>query len=78
MLIKIVLSLYGPQFVLSYAGLSLRPDFMSSNDEGHFAAPRVDETRPAGVQCDVISILAAQTHRRVFKRRLTCILQHYT
>lgn len=27
----------------------LRPDFVPSNDEGHFAAPRIDEAGPAGV-----------------------------
>lgn len=46
----------------------LRSDFVASYDEGHFAAPRVDEAGPAGVQSDIISILTAQSNRRVFKR----------
>lgn len=40
----------------------LRPDFVPSDDKGHLAAPRVDETGPAGVQGDVVSILTAKTH----------------
>ena len=51
---------------------------MSPDDEGHLTAPRVDEAGPAGVQSDVVSILTAQAHRRVLKRRLSSILQHYT
>lgn len=47
---------------------------MPPNYEGHLAAPRVDEAGPAGVQGDVVSILAAQTHWRVLKWRLARIL----
>lgn len=51
---------------------------MPTNDEGNLAAPGVDEAGPAGVQCDVVSILAAKTHRRMLKWRLSGILQYYT
>lgn len=49
---------------------------MSSNDEGHFAAPRVDEAGPAGVQRDMVSVLTAQAHWRVLKWRLACVFQY--
>lgn len=51
---------------------------MPTNDEGNLAAPGVDEAGPASVQGDVVSILAAKTHRRVLKWRLSGILQYYT
>lgn len=50
---------------------------MASDDEGHFAAPGIDEAGPAGVQGDVVAILAAETHWRVLERRLSCILQDW-
>lgn len=55
---------------------SLRSDFMSPDDEGHFAAPRVDEAGPAGVQGDMVPVLTAQAHWRVLKWRLACVLQN--
>lgn len=55
----------------------LRSDFVASDDEGHFAAPGVDEAGPAGVQGDVVAILAAEAHGRVLKRRLSSILQDW-
>lgn len=51
---------------------------MPSDDESHFAAPRVDEAGPAGVQGDVVSVLTAQAHWRVLKWRLACVLQNCT
>lgn len=51
---------------------------MPTNDEGNLAAPGVDEAGPAGVQGDVVSILAAKTHRRMLEWRLSGILQYYT
>lgn len=56
-------------FVLSYA----RSDFVSSDNESHLSTPGINKAGPAGVQGDVISILTAQSHRRVLKRRLTSI-----
>lgn len=49
---------------------------MSPDDEGYFAAPRVDEAGPAGVQDDMVAVLTAQAHWRVFKWRLACVLQN--
>lgn len=51
---------------------------MPSDDEGHLAAPRVNEAGPAGVQGDVVSVLTTQTDWRMLERRLSRILQHYT
>lgn len=51
---------------------------MPSDDEGHLAAPRVDEAGPAGVQGDMVPVLTAQAHWRVLKRRLACVLQNCT
>lgn len=50
---------------------------MAPDDEGDLAAPGVDEAGPAGVQGDVVAILAAETHGRVFERRLSCVLQDW-
>lgn len=55
----------------------LRSDFVASDDEGHFAAPGVDEAGPTGVQGDVVAILAAKAHGRVLERRLSSILQDW-
>lgn len=55
----------------------LRPDFVAADDEGHLAAPGVDEAGPAGVQGDVVAILAAEAHGRVLEWRLSCILQDW-
>lgn len=49
---------------------------MSPDDEGHLAAPGVDEAGPAGVQGDVVSVLTAQAHRRVLEWRLASVLQN--
>lgn len=49
---------------------------MPSDDEGHFAAPRVDKAGPAGVQGDMVSVLTAQAHWGVLKWRLACVLQN--
>lgn len=51
---------------------------MPADDESHFAAPRVDEAGPAGVQGDMVSVLTAQAHWRVLKWRLACVLQNCT
>lgn len=55
----------------------LRPDFVATDDEGHLAAPGVDEAGPAGVQGDVVTVLAAEAHGRVLERRLSCVLQDW-
>ena len=51
-------------------------DFVSSNDEGHFAAPGVDEAGPAGVYGDILSIPRTEPDGRVVKW-LTSILKDY-
>ena len=39
-------------------------DFVASDDEGHLAAPGVDEAGPAGVQGDVLAVARAEADGR--------------
>lgn len=48
--------------------INLRPNFVSSNNKGNFSTPRVDETGPAGVHGDIISIPSAKPDWWVVKR----------
>lgn len=48
-------------------------NFVSADDEGHFAAPGIDEARPAGVYSDVLSITSTEADRVI--KRLASILQ---
>lgn len=47
---------------------SLHADFVSPDDEGHLAAPGVDEAGPAGVQGDIFSVAGAEPDGGVVKR----------
>jgi len=43
----------------------LHADFVSPDDEGHLAAPGVNEAGPAGVDGDVLTVLGAEVCGRV-------------
>ena len=42
-------------------------DLVPPDNEGHFAAPGVDEAGPAGVQDDVLPVMGAEPDGRVVK-----------
>lgn len=46
----------------------LRPNFVSANNKWNFSTPRVDETGPAGVHGDIISIPSAKPDWWIVKR----------
>lgn len=46
----------------------LRSDFVASHDEGHLAAPGVDEGGPAGVDGHIFATAGAHPQRRILKR----------
>lgn len=50
-------------------------NFVSADDEGNFAAPGIDETGPAGVYGNVLSITSTEADRVV--KRLASILQDW-
>lgn len=54
----------------------LHPDFVPPDYKGDLSAPGVDETRPASVEDDVLSISRTEAYGWVVKR-LPCILEDF-
>lgn len=58
------------------SSLSLRSDFVPSNDKHNLPAPWINKAGPAGIHNDAVTVLSTKSDRQVFKGRMTCIFQN--